>query len=315
LSTLFPSNDNVEDGGGGVDGSESGGCGGIKRGKGGQQSSGAGTAHLDRDFVSAGTDRPSPRRHNSIPVRFTKNAVELLRETLNAFLRRVGRDILEELDAGDPMSQHPIRPEDVVKVLLALDGDNETTTTTTTTTASIDEEDSNGERTRTTTPTTNSNTASSHGEMKELVSQAQNLLLPRKRRECKQNQEPERLNKRKIIIEPNTDNPTGGGTKDSMGGSTCGPDHESKNNNNNNDTKSFAAAAASTNAARTTLSTQQQQPKKRKRKRKKQKIIITAEMEAEQERLLNASKKALDSSRQQQNGGGNDAPTFRVELS
>lgn len=322
LSTLFPSNnDNVEDGGDGgvdgVDGSEIGDCGGVKRAKTAQESSDAGTAHPDRDPISTGTDRDRPRRHNSsaISVRFTKTAVELLRESLNAYLRRVGRDLLEELDAGDPMSQHPIRPEDVIKVLLALDGDNETTTTADTAT-SMDEEDvSNGERTNTTAPTTNSNTAISHGEMKELVSQAQDLLLQRKRLKRQQNQELKQLSKRKISIEPNNDDdPAGGGscTKESIGGSACGMDHESNNSNKN--TKSLAAAAA-----RTTTSAQQQ-PKKKKRKRKKQKLIITAEMEAEQDRLLNASKKAFDLSRQQQqqNGGGdgsNDAPAFRVELS
>ena len=323
LSFLFPSNnDNVEGGGGGddvVDGSE------VE-----QESSGAGIANPDRDSVSVGTDRDRdrPRRHSSsssaIPVRFTKTAVELLRESLNAFLRRVGRDLLEELDAGDPMSQHPIRPEDVVKVILALDGDNETTTaadtdtdtvTGTVTATSIYKDDvSNGERTSTTTPNTILNDAISYGEMKELVSQAQDLLLQRKR----QNQKPKRLNKRKISTEPkNDDDPTGVDIcrKESMGGSGCGPDHKRNFNNNYNKTKS-----ASTNAAGTTLSAeqQQQQPKKKKRKRKKQKLIVTAEMEAEQERLLNASKKVFDMSRQQQNGGGdgsNDAPAFRVELS
>jgi hypothetical protein len=317
LSTLFPSNnDNVEGGGGGgggdvVDGSE------VE-----QESSGAGIANPDRDSVSVGTDcdRDRPRRHSSsssaIPVRFTKTAVELLRESLNAFLRRVGRDLLEELDAGDPMSQHPIRPEDVVKVILALDGDNETTTAADTATSIYKDDVSNGERTSTTTPNTILNDVISYGEMKELVSQAQDLLLQRKR----QNQKPKRLNKRKISTEPkNDDDPTGVDIcrKESMGGSGCGPDHKRNFNNNNNKTKS-----ASTNAAGTTLSAeqqqQQQQPKKKKRKRKKQKLIVTAEMEAEQERLLNASKKVFDMSRQQQNGGGdgsNDAPAFRVELS
>lgn len=216
-----------------------------------------------------------------IPVKFTKNAVELLRETLTAFLRKVGRELVEELEEGDPLSQQPIRPEDIARVLSAFDD-------------GIAVDDENDEETKNSAAKNSSQNPNRLPQMKEIVKQAQDLLLERNRLE---GQESKPLAKRKITEVDNNNNSVVSsakkakkrGTVDSVG-----------------DGKDELAKDASTTAA---------QPKKKRGKRKKPKIKITAEMEAEQERLLNASKKALESSQQQQGNGEKNHASFRVELS
>jgi len=288
LSTIFPSNHDATNGYDDCD-SNSGGD-EDTRAKEKKEEDDAENPQPDRDPLFAGIDHHRIRHRHHIPVKFTKKAVELLRETLNAFLRKVGRELTEELDADDLMSRQLINPEAVAKVLLALDCDE---------TTNIDEEDSNGER----TTTINSNDANSL-EMEQFVSQAQNLLLQRKHRECHQKQELERLNKRKNVeIDDDNDVPD-------MVGSATSSNHDKSCRNNKGMSGTTAATARKATGR---LSAQQQQQKKKKRKRKK--IIITADMEAEQDRLLNASKKVFESQQQQQQGGGNDAVTFRVELS
>lgn len=241
------------------------------------RSEGNSVESFDDDSKQA-NDRTSSR----IPVKFTKNAVELLRETLTAFLRKVGRELVEELEEGDPLSQQPIRPEDIARVLAAFD-DN------------IAEDNENGGHTKKPASTLSSKNLNRLPQMKEIVNQAQDLLLERNRLE---GQESKPSAKRKKTTVGN-DNLSGSsakikkkrGTVDSVGG----------------DGKDLLAKDATTAAA--------QPPKKKRGKQKKPKIKITAEMEAEQERLLNASKKALESSQQQKGNGGKNHASFRVELS
>ena len=216
----------------------------------------------DEDGES-GKGRAEQQANDSrIHVKFTKNAVELLRETITVFLRKVGRELLEKIEEGDPLSQqqHPIRPEDVVSVLLAFGDDRDESNSNELTDAAADEDKDNCERIRT-SGTPQSKSDNRLPEMKEFVRQAQDLLLQRKYLE---RQESERLKKRKEV--------------------------------------GIGSTAQKTNNTVVTKATLQQQPKKRKGKRKKQKITITADMEAEQERLLNASKIALESSQQKKGG-------------
>jgi hypothetical protein len=240
-----------------------------------------GDQHSEGPLNPSGTTDPKLTTRR-VPVKFTKTAVELLRETLTAFLRTVGRDLTEELDEGDFVSQQPIRPEDIARILSAFDDDDDDSNPATTTTAA----------------TSNPSDETSL-KMKAFVSQAQELLLQRKLRERQQNWEAERSAPKRKNIEADRD----------IG--SCGKDGD-----NTNRTESGATAAIAT--TKPSAKQQRQLPKKRKRKRIKQ-IKITAEMEAEQERLLNASKKALESSQQQQqqqqqHRDGKDATMFRVEL-
>jgi len=261
---------------------------------GGKQSKGktCGDQHSDPDRASG--SKRMDRRRVRIPVKFTKSAVDLLRETLNAFLRELGRDLSEEFDDDDTntISPRTIHPEDVARILLAFDDDDDDEAISTT----PEEEGPNGER----TAMDNSNSVN-RLEMKEIVSQARHLLVEQNRRECDFDWELENKNKQKIT-ERNNDGPDMVG---SGSGSACGINDK----NSSQDEGTSCATAKGT----VTLPPQQQQPKKRKRKRKK--IKITADMEAEQERMLNASKIAFESSQQQQQpGGGTNAVTFRVDM-
>jgi len=214
-----------------------------------------------------------------IPVKFTKNAIELLRETLTAFLRKVGRDLAEELEEKYPMSRPIIQPEQVDKVLAAFD-DNDADN-------DADDDDEGDENTKKNDSGHSSKTTNRLPEMKEILRQAQGLLLERGLLERQQSgqstnrkakSDDPSVGRRKKTTKRGRAGPAGGEMKDSL------------------------------------ATDEQQPPKKRGRTFKRPKIVITAELEAEQERLLNASKKALESSRQQQGGGGKE-PSFRVELS
>ncbi len=224
--------------------------------------------------------------HPRIPVKFTKNAVELLRETLTAFLRKVGRGLVEELEDHDPMSQQPIRPEDVVRVLVELD-DNDA------------DDDEDGENTKKNANAHSSTNTNRFPDMKEIIRQAQDLLLERARLEDLESEQSTKL-------QPKRDNQCAGRTKKTTKRGRVVPA--------GGETKDSLATDAVAKRSEMTTIEQQQPPKKRRGRRKKPKVKITAEMEAEQERLLNASKKALESSQQQQGGGGEEA-SFRVELS
>ena len=114
------------------------------------------------------TNLENPTAEPKASVKFTKNAIELLRESLTAFLRKVGRDLVEEIDQDESVSQQLIRPEDVAKILLAFHDEHDEHTP-----ASAEQEDS-----------TNVETSKrSFPEMKQIVEQAQELLAQRNKLE------------------------------------------------------------------------------------------------------------------------------------
>jgi len=205
------------------------------------------------------SERDPVRRH--IPVRFTKNAVELLREILNGFLRAVGN----ELDDGDRVSQHPIRVEDVVRALLAMDDDD------------------------------NNHAISDNGEeisneesmtMKAIVAQAQNLLLERKRREIQHKN-----------LESET--PNAGAEMENEVPSSPSERRAASSKTNERFSKSHDAKSE------TTLShTRHKQQKQRKRKRKKNVITPEMEAEQERLLNASKRAFESSQQQQGQQGGG-----------
>lgn len=122
-------------------------------------------------FPSASNDETEPSQlqaESKVSVKFTKNAVELLRESLTAFLRKVGRDLVEEIDRDELVSQQTIRPEDVAKILLAFDEEHDEHAS-----AVSEQKDS----------TTASKSKITFPRMKEIVEQAEELLRQSKKLE------------------------------------------------------------------------------------------------------------------------------------
>ncbi len=120
-------------------------------------------------FPSATNDETKPSQLQAkASVKFTKNAIELLRESLTAFLRKVGRDLVDEIDQDELVSQQTIRPEDVAKILLAFDDEQDEDTTSTS-----EQKDSTSEKA----------SESTFPEMKQIVEQAEELLRHRKKLE------------------------------------------------------------------------------------------------------------------------------------
>ena len=122
-------------------------------------------------FPSASNDETEPSQlqaESRVSVKFTKNAIELLRESLTAFLRKVGRDLVEEIDQDELVSQQTIRPEDVAKILLAFDEEHNEHST-----SASEQKDS----------TDASTNGISFPKMKDIVEQAEELLRQSKKLE------------------------------------------------------------------------------------------------------------------------------------
>jgi len=236
------------------------------------------------DAVSAGST--SSIRPDTVNVKFTKNAVELLRETYFTYLRQVGIELSQHDSINDnpelliraltlPDTSNAADDEDDDEIDNDNDNDNEV----------VSDDDNN---------TSNSNSYNENPTklMEQIVNEAQNLLVlqQQQRKEQKQRREKamkdENSNKNK---NDNNNNKKKSKTEDSMMESTI----------TNNNT-SMKTANTYQNQTRNKEEEEVQRPSQNKKRKKKKmkKLIITAEMEVEQERLLNQSKKALSQSQE-----------------
>mmetsp|Transcript_22966 Transcript_22966/g.51036 ORF Transcript_22966/g.51036 Transcript_22966/m.51036 type:complete len:312 (+) Transcript_22966:151-1086(+) len=294
LSAIFPSEEDDADNTGRIDVGVGGGtsAGGWQDGENDTKPTSSEGSVGSPATATATTDPPCSRRR--LPVKFTKTAVELLRETVNTFLKKVASELCEIDEATT--SGHYIRPEQVTRVLLGFDDDD----------GDDDGDDAENDSNDETPYVFTRKNANGSLNMEKIVSQARNLLLQRKLEEKEQNAKSKTLE-----ADANTKIEDGGNTNRMNEHPIESTTTSTHTNSGGRGSSASIAGDVATAETRTAVAQQRDKrktpvPKKKKRKRK---TVITAEMEAEQERLLKASKKAFDSSRHQDGG---DGVTFRI---